>query len=324
LSCESDDSINEDDDLVDIDSHKHRDTDDSADRIVQAITRTASDVSAANLLEGDDHGAKEDACCSDPDSTTAVSEGSETDCNSDDLICCTLGSTEDCASPPSIVREESIKNIPASDELPLATNDEKLVSRSVQFDKLHVFEFPTVLGDHPSVADGPPIRLDYGRFGENGSWEALPVYSYSMFVEDYESKKPDRRSGYELRIPAELRTQWIVDEIGCPATAKKSISAARGSVLKIKHQRAVSHALQDQEHLMILQQNLVRKCKRWIDKKKSKSTEIAPGSAEAWVQQYKEQKATEKMASRMQKLQQDPTCKYTSRGQIVPSTSDPF
>jgi hypothetical protein len=151
------------------------------------------------------------------------------------------------------------------------------------------------------------------------------VYSYSLFVEDYENKKPDRRSGFELRIPAELRTQWVVDEIGCPEKAKKSISAARGSVLKIKHQRAMSQVLQEQEHLLILQQSLVRKCKRWIEKKKkNKSTEIVPGTAEAWVQQYKEQKEAEKLACRMQKVHQDPTCRYTSRGQIIRSTSDPF
>jgi hypothetical protein len=83
--------------------------------------------------------------------------------------------------------------------------------RSVSFGKLHVREFPVVLGDNPSVQfGGPPIRLDYDNIEQDDDAEGESEYNYTVLdLDDYERDRGDRRCQAELRVPAIVRRQWV-------------------------------------------------------------------------------------------------------------------
>jgi len=75
------------------------------------------------------------------------------------------------------------------------------LERKVSFSNLEIREYPITLGDNPGGTMGPPISLDYQK-GE----------TQMVMLEDYENKRPPRRSLSELHITGDIRTLRLRQE----------------------------------------------------------------------------------------------------------------
>ena len=72
-------------------------------------------------------------------------------------------------------------------------------SLSVSFNTVKVREYPIILGDNPSVSEGPPLSID---------WHYEDVDEFE--VEEYESTRPPRRVTNEMNIPAGIRSKILM------------------------------------------------------------------------------------------------------------------
>uniref|UniRef100_A0A7S0GF76 Uncharacterized protein n=1 Tax=Proboscia inermis TaxID=420281 RepID=A0A7S0GF76_9STRA len=74
------------------------------------------------------------------------------------------------------------------------------VKKSVGFADIHFREFVLCLGDNPSCAFGPPLSL---------SWDHTNMAPIS--VDDYELKRPARRTKVEIHMPSTFRIKLLMD-----------------------------------------------------------------------------------------------------------------
>ena len=72
----------------------------------------------------------------------------------------------------------------------------------VNFDVVRIHEHPILLGDNPGGLRGPPLTLD---------WHAQATFE--MTVDDYESRRPVRRTKEECAMPVSARME-ILREFG--------------------------------------------------------------------------------------------------------------
>jgi len=69
---------------------------------------------------------------------------------------------------------------------------------TVKFNTVKVREYPIILGDNPSVSEGPPLSID---------WIYIDVDEFD--VEEYETTRPSRRGTPEMNIPASIRIDTL-------------------------------------------------------------------------------------------------------------------
>jgi hypothetical protein len=74
--------------------------------------------------------------------------------------------------------------------------------KRVQFDTIEIWEFGMVLGDNPSVSDGPPVSMSY-----------KPWRRKKCTVKTFEYRRLDRRSKESLRLSTTDR-EGILRRIG--------------------------------------------------------------------------------------------------------------
>jgi hypothetical protein len=75
--------------------------------------------------------------------------------------------------------------------------------RRVSFGEVKVLEFPIELGDNPFVSKGSPLTI---------GWEILETTSYDFETFERSRMTSHRRSGKQLRIPDEKRTQILLNQ----------------------------------------------------------------------------------------------------------------
>jgi hypothetical protein len=75
---------------------------------------------------------------------------------------------------------------------------------SVVFDRIKIREYERTLGDNPSCTSGPPISL---------GWTYLHSSDYP--IDEYERNKAVRRSKRDFRLPADRRTELLMQEWEC-------------------------------------------------------------------------------------------------------------
>ena len=73
--------------------------------------------------------------------------------------------------------------------------------KRVEFTFLEVREYPVVLGDNPSVTEGPPITIDWGHD---------PSTKFVLDVNSFERMRGNRRPACDLVLPRSVREQWYV------------------------------------------------------------------------------------------------------------------
>lgn len=73
--------------------------------------------------------------------------------------------------------------------------------KRVEFAFLEVREYPVVLGDNPSVLEGPPITIDWGHD---------PSTEFVLDVNTFERMRGNRRTSAELVLPKNVRERWYV------------------------------------------------------------------------------------------------------------------
>ena len=142
-------------------------------------------------------------------------------------------------------------------------------TRSVSFGHIHIREYNTELGDNPSCSDGPAITI---------SWKYCDVLSSD--VEEFEERRPPRRSNQQMIIPSSTRID-ILTEVGyslkeiieaveainkCKRLRKKSMTSVDDKItnlfqkanrltLRVKGRRSV----QQNNHLNAMPQLVVMK-----------------------------------------------------------------
>jgi hypothetical protein len=73
-------------------------------------------------------------------------------------------------------------------------------SKGVCFAFVEIREYEMVLGDNPSVTNGPPISLGWA------------VESISIFTVDMYERSKDPRARHELQVPAALRVRHRISQ----------------------------------------------------------------------------------------------------------------
>ena len=71
--------------------------------------------------------------------------------------------------------------------------------KRVEFAFLEVREYPIVIGDNPSVKEGPPITID---------WAFDPTTQFVLDVNTFENMRGNRRVSNQLVLPKEVREKW--------------------------------------------------------------------------------------------------------------------
>jgi hypothetical protein len=71
--------------------------------------------------------------------------------------------------------------------------------KRVEFAFLEVREYPIVIGDNPSVKEGPPITID---------WAHDPSTQFVLDVNTFEHMRGTRRISSQLVLPKEIREKW--------------------------------------------------------------------------------------------------------------------
>jgi hypothetical protein len=141
----------------------------------------------------------------------------------------------------------------------------------VSFDRIFIREFEITLGDHPDTTAGPPVTL---------SWHHKE--SYEMSIDDWESGKIKRRLGYELRLPANVRRRWLLEDKNID---EAMIRATMKEVTRSKSQRCMTFALLDTgvENWQVVCESTLRKLNR-LRKKTIVSSRQKEDPAAVWLQ----------------------------------------
>jgi hypothetical protein len=159
-------------------------------------------------------------------------------------------------------------------------------SKHVCFDRLHIREYPVILGDHPATSSGLPVTLD---------WTA--TNSYQLEVNQYENAVV-RRAKLELRMPPEVRRELIChDDATCssaPLHEPEEMRRVAKDMRRIKGQRAHSIAMQEFESLFVFMESVGRKWKRWRD---SWNDDVDQDPAAIWLQQWQKEKKLQQETS---------------------------
>lgn len=105
----------------------------------------------------------------------------------------------------------------------IGTEDIMKVDRSVSFSTIEVREYLRTLGDHPDVAAGPPVSID---------WAYAELDSIS--IDEYESNRGPRRKSHQMRMHPNVRRRVLaLSEI-----SEKEMKAMEKQVRKIQKQRS--------------------------------------------------------------------------------------
>jgi hypothetical protein len=103
------------------------------------------------------------------------------------------------------------------------------LKRNVSFNKLDIREYSIALSDHPGCSYGPPVQL---------GWEYQD--KETLNVEEYEEKRPPRRSVSELIMSYNVRRYLLLKRAGY---SKSEIQAAMKEVERVKRDRLVTDLL---------------------------------------------------------------------------------
>mmetsp|Transcript_10309 Transcript_10309/g.17097 ORF Transcript_10309/g.17097 Transcript_10309/m.17097 type:complete len:214 (-) Transcript_10309:433-1074(-) len=104
--------------------------------------------------------------------------------------------------------------------------------KRVAFDVTELREFPMILGDNPSVLEGPPVTID---------WDFNVQTHFVLQVDTFERMRGNSRRSYsDLRLSKAIR----VDRLLKGGTTQKEIVQAIRQVRKDQHNRVVSAQIQ--------------------------------------------------------------------------------
>jgi hypothetical protein len=196
----------------------------------------------------------------------------------------------------------------------------------VSFGQLHIREFPVVLGDNPSVQwGGPPIRLGYEEVVDTttsagtttrttttttsdtstAAAPAEPVQkvnhnNYILSIDDYEEQRaPRRRPVTQLRVPANVRREWV----GYDPVLERQVAYEQR-----QRNHSVAMADYDEWHYFLecAMRGITKRVRRLSGGNKTKSSSETPTAAneitaEQWVMFHK--KAQQRLQE-YQKLQE--------------------
>jgi len=96
---------------------------------------------------------------------------------------------------------------------------------STSFSTLEIREYPITLGDNPGGAQGPPISL---------GWKHNKRRTQVIQLEEYEDKRPQRRSRKEMHMADDIRRCRLIREKGVSA---KDINKATKAANSVRRQR---------------------------------------------------------------------------------------
>lgn len=115
--------------------------------------------------------------------------------------------------------------------------------KSVSFDSITVNEHQVILGDNPSVSSGPPLSLAWKSHSE-----------CVCTVNDYEERRPTRRTKETMLVPRNIREEWLRNA----GYARSQFVETERVLNKIKRGRAVSGAQQRNFVSRLLKKTLTR------------------------------------------------------------------
>ena len=177
-------------------------------------------------------------------------------------------------------------------ESPTDSSPSSVASKRVTFDRLHIQEYPVILGDHPATSSGLPVTLD---------WTVANYYQ--LEVNQYENAATRRRAGLELRMPPEVRRELLHETC---ADKKQllpdDLQRVARDLRRTKDQRRHTIAMQDFETLHIFLESAARKWKRW---KNSWNDDVDQDPAAIWLKQWQLEKKVHVDASNLQRRSSD-------------------
>lgn len=138
-----------------------------------------------------------------------------------------------------------INTMPSKVNLERTSSDPSL--SKVSFASVQVREYHRILGDNPSVSSGPPISM---------SWNYDQDSSGDCTVDEWENKRySERRSKSEMRVPQEVRTDWLID-------AGYSVTQVRDVVHTIKKEKQEWMSSVNKSNLQDKADDMTEKVKR--------------------------------------------------------------
>ena len=145
---------------------------------------------------------------------------------------------------------------------------ENQAERSVSFGEVEIREHEVILGDNPAVSGGPPVTIDWSAV----SSRKLSVDEHQRAIADEASDDRPRSGG---TLPAQFRVSYLLSSY-----SSMHIQNAQSEARRIQQSRQLSR--RDRFQSMRL---FITKCRRKTSKCKAWSK---PGSAEAWLKEYKQ------------------------------------
>jgi hypothetical protein len=100
-----------------------------------------------------------------------------------------------------------------------------VVAVQVTWSTVEINSHEVILGDHPSVSNGPPFTIE---------WKAFE--SVKLTVTEYEECNPRHRSSEAMLIPKAVRENWLRNQ----GYSRRELEISTQEILKIKELRQSS------------------------------------------------------------------------------------
>ena len=126
---------------------------------------------------------------------------------------------------------------------------------NISFDKVFFREFPMVLGDNPSVSEGPPVSI---------GWDIQAEYDYDFH--EYEEQRGERRQTFQMVIPRKGR-EVLLKAAG---HSKQEFASSIRQNIRIKNQRKATVKGLTSSKTDEKMEEVTRKIKGIFKKKKKK------------------------------------------------------
>mmetsp|Transcript_1480 Transcript_1480/g.1592 ORF Transcript_1480/g.1592 Transcript_1480/m.1592 type:complete len:247 (+) Transcript_1480:124-864(+) len=173
--------------------------------------------------------------------------------------------TKDQLESAQIRRSLRLNGLSVDDEVDVSTLDTDRIL-TVTFNTVKVREYPIILGDNPSVSEGPPLSID---------WVYIDVDEFD--VEEYETTRPSRRGTPEMNIPASIR----IDTLKRSGFTTKDIYQRVKEVKQVKQRRLETTTMLYRSDMNENIEKTKRRFSNIFSKKKKKERQLIEASMES-------------------------------------------
>ena len=140
--------------------------------------------------------------------------------------------------------------------------------KGVTFGDVEIRQYENILGDNPAVSGGPPLTIDW-----------TPMEACTLSVDAHQALKRYADEEKPPPMSTEFRITYLLQSYSV-----SEIQRAQFQTRSIQQSRLSNRRDAAAEPLLLW----VEKCRRYSKRRTQKHQAAVPGSAEAWLQDYKQ------------------------------------